>query len=109
MNTEHVPRPPVVAEIKKSAWKRAPPVNSPNAETVEEIRGLVYFARTVGRGMAIFISRTVCMEAKLDGKLPRKLHRLVHVTPQIQHPLSPYGEVGVCRPGGGRPKHQTYR
>jgi len=49
------------------------------------------------------------MEAKLDGKLPRKLHRLVRVTPQIQHPLSPYGEVGVCRPGGKRQKHQTYR
>jgi hypothetical protein len=109
MNTEHVPRPPAVAEIKKSAWKRAPPVNSPNAETVEEIRGLVNFARTVGKGMAIFISRTVCMEAKLDGKLPRKLHRLVRVTPQIQHPLSPYGEVGVCRPGGRRQKHQTHR
>ena len=77
--------------IKKSAWKGVPPINSPNAETVEEIRGLINFARTVGRGMAIFISRTVCMEAKLDGKLPRKLHRLVRVTPQIQHPLSPYG------------------
>jgi hypothetical protein len=81
MNTAHVPRPPAVAEIKKSAWKRAPPVNSPNAEKVEEIRGLVYFARTMGRGMAISISRRVCMEAKLDGRSPRKLHRLVHVTP----------------------------
>jgi len=91
MNTEHVPRPPAVAEIKEKRVERAPPVNSPNAETVEEIRGLINFARTVGRGMAIFISRTVCMEAKLDGKLPRKLHRLVRVTPQIQHPLSPYG------------------
>jgi hypothetical protein len=113
MNTEHVPRPPAVAEIKKSAWKRAPPVNSPNAETVEEIRGLVYFARTVGRDMAIFISRTVCMEAKLDGKLPRKLHRLVRVTPQVQNPLSPYGEVGACRPGEGarstRPIARTSR
>jgi len=29
---------------------------------------LVNSARTVGRGMAIFISRTVWMEAKLDGK-----------------------------------------
>jgi len=54
--------------IKKSAWKGVPPINSPNAETVEEIRGLVNFARTVGRGMAIFISRTACMEAKLDCK-----------------------------------------
>jgi hypothetical protein len=109
MNTEQVPRPPAVAEIKKSAWKRAQSVNSPNAETVEEIRGLINFARTVGRGMAIFISRSVCMEAKLDGKLPRKLHRLVRVTPQGQRPLSPCGEVGVCRPGGRRQKHQTYR
>ncbi len=80
MNTEHVPRPPAVAEIKKSAWKRAPPINSSDAESVEEIRGLINFARTVDRGMAISISRRVCMEAKLDGKLPRKLHRLVHST-----------------------------
>ncbi len=89
--------------------ERAPPINSSDAETVEEIRGLINFARAVDRGMAISISRRVCMEAKLDGKSPRKLHRLVHVAPQIQHPLSPYGEVGVCRPGGRRQKHQTYR
>jgi len=99
---------PQSRRLRKSAWKRAPPINSPNAETVEEIRGLVNFARTVGRGMAIFISRRVCMEAKLDGKLPHKLHQ-VHVTPQGQHPLSPYGEVGVCQPGGRRQKRQTYR
>ena len=72
---------PQSRRLRKSAWKEAPSINSPNAETVEEIRGLINFARTVDRGMAIFISRTVCMEAKLDGKLPRKLHRLVHVTP----------------------------
>jgi len=41
MSTEYVPRPPAVTEIKKSAWKRAPPINSPNAETVEEIRDLI--------------------------------------------------------------------
>jgi hypothetical protein len=100
---------PQSRRLRKSAWKRAPPINSSDAETVEEIRGLVNFARTVDRGMAISISRRVCMEAKLDGKLPHKLHHLVHVTPQGQHPLSPYGEVGVCRPGGRRQKHQTYR
>ena len=55
MNTAHVPRPPAVAEIMKSARKGAPSINSPNAETVLEICGLVDFARTVGRGMDIFI------------------------------------------------------
>jgi hypothetical protein len=74
MNTAHVPRPSAVAEIKKSAWKGAPSINSPNAETVVEICGLVNFARTVGRDMDIFIGRKVRIEAKLDGKRPRKLY-----------------------------------
>jgi hypothetical protein len=73
----------------------APPINSSDAETVEEIRGLVNFARTVDRDMAISISRGVCTEAKLDGKSPRKLRRLVHVTPQVRRPPSPCGEVSA--------------
>jgi hypothetical protein len=59
-----------------------PPINSSNAEAVKRFAAWLNFARTVGRGMAIFISRTVWMEAKLDGKRPSKLHRLVHVTQQ---------------------------
>jgi hypothetical protein len=51
MNTAYVPRPPAVAEIKKSAWKGAPSINSPNAETAVEVCGLVNFARTVDRDM----------------------------------------------------------
>jgi hypothetical protein len=85
-----------VAEIKKSAWKGAPSINSPNAETVVEICGLVNFARTVGRDMDIFIGRKVRIEAKLDGKRPRKLYRLVHVTQQGRRHLLPYGEVWAC-------------
>ena len=98
MNTAHVPRPPAVAEIKKSAWKGAPSINSPNAETVVEICGLVNFARTVGRDMYIFIGRKVRIEATLDGKRPRKLYRLVHVTQQDRRHLLPYGEVWACWP-----------
>jgi len=70
MNTAHMPRPPAVAEIKKSAWKGAPSIDSPNAETVVEVCGLVNFARTVGRNMDIIIGRKVRIETKLDGNAP---------------------------------------
>jgi hypothetical protein len=37
---------------------------------VEEIRGLVNFARTVDRDMDIIIGRKVRIETKLDGNAP---------------------------------------